>query len=383
MKQRIIIISSSRADYGILKNLIYKMQIDKSFDMKFVVTGSHLDAKYGNTLKYIYKDKIKIDQKIKIHLGKTTKKNITNNLSKYINKFSNYFDNIKPNAILILGDRYEMLAIAIVANIHNIPIVHLHGGEITEGSYDDQNRHAITKLSFIHFVSTLSAKKRVMQMGENKNNVFHIGSLGVENLINYKKNNSLRKIFNFKLKTKKILVSYHSVTNNIKSSRLDFSNLLKSLKFFQDCTIIFTSPNHDLDSDFITKKINNFLKKNSNAKIIKSLGQENFYECLKSFDCIIGNSSSGIIEAASARIPSINIGDRQIGREKPESIYSIKGDSVLIKKTIEKVFSLKQKNLIRYFNPYYKKNSSDLIISELKKINFVKVLPKKFKDNFK
>ncbi len=376
--QSLSIISSSRADYGILKNLILKIKKDKKINLKFIVSGTHLEKVYGKTIKQIKNDRIKIDKKIHIRLGATSEKNIIKNMGLYMSQISSYLKKTKSLGIILLGDRYEMLAVASAANILNIPIIHIHGGEVTHGSYDDQIRHAITKLSHFHFVSTESAKRRVIQMGEEKKNVFLVGSLGVENLLFHKKKKNLREIFNFKLKKKKILICYHSQTNNIDLSRVDLLNLLDALKYFKDCSLIFTYPNHDLDSEFIIKKIKNFLKRNKNSKLINSLGQENFYECLKNFDCIIGNSSAGIIEAPSAKIPTINIGLRQSGRDMAKSIFSIKGKSSLIIKTLRKVLLYKRKNSIDFKNPYFKKNSSNLIISQLKQINFSKKTTKIF-----
>lgn len=378
-KTSLSIVSSSRAEYGILKNLISKLKKNKQINLKFIISGSHLDKKYGQTYKQIKKDKIKIDHKIYINLGNSINKNIIKNMGLYMTKVSEYLRRSNSKGIILLGDRYEMLSIASAANILNIPIIHIHGGEVTYGSYDDQVRHAITKLSYFHFVSTENAKKRVIRMGEDKKRVFLVGSLGVENLLIHRKKNNLNKIFNFEMKKNKILVSYHSQTNNIKSSRVEFMNLLNALKYFNSYTIIFTYPNHDLDSEFIIKKIKLFIKKNNNSYLFKSLGQENFYECLKSFDCIIGNSSAGIIEAPSAKIPTINIGFRQRGRDMSKSIFSIEGNTLIIKKTINKILKLKKKNLINYSNPYYKKNTAKLILSRLKSIDFLKLPPKNFK----
>lgn len=373
------IFSSSRADYGILKNLIIKLKKDKKFNLKLIVSGTHLEKVYGKTIKQIIKDKINVDHKIHIKLGSTSEKSIIKNMGLYMNKISNYLIKTNTKGLILLGDRYETLAVASAANILNIPIIHIHGGEITHGSYDDQIRHAITKLSHFHFVSTQAAKKRVLRMGEEKKRVFLVGSLGVENLLLHKKKKNLQKILNFELKNKKILICYHSQTNNLRLSRIEFLNLLDSLKNFKEYFLLFNYPNHDLDSEFIIKKTQSFIKKNKNSKLIKSLGQDNFYECLKSFDCVIGNSSAGIIEAPSAKIPTINIGLRQSGRDMAKSIFSIKGKSSLIKKTLKKVLILKKKNLISFNNPYHKKNSSNLILNHLKKINFSKKTVKLFR----
>ncbi len=368
-KKKICIISSSRAEYGILKDLIIKLKYAKKFKTKVLVTGSHLIPKYGSTIENIKKDKIQIDYKIKIKLNKNDKYSIIKDMSDYLQKFSNAFKKINPDLILVTGDRYEILCAAIVANILRIKLAHIHGGETTLGSYDDGARNAITKLSNFHFVSTAKYKTKVIQMGEDPKNVFNVGSLSVENLIRIrKKNNFLNNILNFNFNKKRILISYHSLTTNIKKGRKDLNELLNSLKKIKDTFIVFSYPNHDVDSDYIIKKINKFVKKNKNSKVFKFVGQENYYQLLKNFDCIIGNSSSGIIEAPSAEIPSINIGERQEGRIMSKSIFNIKAKNVLT--TLKKIYKLKDRKKINFNNPYQKKNTTKNIILKLNKINF-------------
>ena len=370
-KKKICIITSCRAEYGILKKLIIRLKQSKRFITNLLVTGTHLSPKYGNTFRNIENDGVGIDYKIKIDFKKTDKFSIVKDMSKYLNKFSDAFKKINPSLIIILGDRYEILCAAISANIIRIPIAHIHGGETTFGSYDDNMRHAITKLSNLHFVSTDKYKTRVIQMGENPRSVFNVGSLGVENLIDTKKNSKFsKKIFNFNLKKKKILITYHSLTTNIKKGRKDFDFLLNSLKKLKDTSIIFSYPSHDVDSDYIINKIKKFVKKNRNSICVKSLGQENYYQCLKNFDCMIGNSSSGIIEAPSARIPTINIGNRQEGRVMSKSISNINVKKVL--SALKKIYELKKTNKIDFFNPYYKSYTSQKIIKNLNKVNFNK-----------
>ncbi|MDA7715683.1 UDP-N-acetylglucosamine 2-epimerase [Pelagibacteraceae bacterium] len=368
-KKKICIISSSRAEYGILKELIIKLKSSKKFKTEVLVTGSHLVTKYGSTYRNIKKDKIKIDYKINVKLNKNDKFSIIKDMSNYLKVFSNTFKKIKPDLILVTGDRHEILCVAIVANIFRIRLAHIHGGETTLGSYDDGSRNAITKLSNIHFVSTNKYRTKVIQMGENPKNVFNVGSLSVETLTKIKKNdNFLNNILNFNFNKKRILISYHPLTANIEKGRKDFNELLNSLKKVKNTSLVFSYPNHDVDSDYIIVKIKEFVKKNKNSKLFKFVGQENYYQLLKNFDCIIGNSSSGIIEAPSAKIPTINIGERQEGRIMSKSIFSIKAKNVF--NTLNKIYKLKGRKKINFTNPYQKKNTTKNIIEKLNKIKF-------------
>ena len=371
-KKKICVISSSRAEYGILRELIIKLKSSKKFKTKVLVTGSHLAPKYGSTVKNIKDDKIQIDCKIRVKLNKNDKHSIIKDMSNYLDNFSNAFKKIDPDLILVTGDRHEILCAAIVANILRIRLAHIHGGETTLGSYDNGSRNAITNLSFIHFVSTSKYKAKVIQMGENPKKVFDVGSLSVENLIKVKKkNNFLNNIMNFNFNKKRILISYHSLTINIKKGRKDFNELLTSLEKVKNTTIVFSYPNHDVDSDYIITKINEFVKKNKNARLFKFVGQENYYQLLKNFDCIIGNSSSGIIEAPSAKIPTINIGERQEGRIMSKSVFNVKPKNIF--NTLKKIYKLKDGKKINFTNPYQKKNTTKKIIKELNKIKFNEV----------
>ncbi len=368
-KKKICVISSSRAEYGILKELIIKLKSSKKFKTEVLVTGSHLIPKYGSTYKNIKSDKIKIDHKIKVKLNKNDKYSIIKDMSNYLEKFSNALKKIDPDLILVTGDRYEILCVAIVANILRIRLAHIHGGETTLGSYDDGARNAITKLAFVHFVSTEKYKSKVINMGENPQNVFNVGSLSVESLLKIKKNkNFLKKISNFDFSSKKILISYHPLTTNIKKGRRDFRELLACLKKMKNTSMVFSYPNHDVDSDYIILKINEFVKKNKNSLLLKFVGQENYYQILKNFDCVVGNSSSGIIEAPSAKIPTVNIGERQNGRIMSKSIFNIKAKNVV--HALNKIYSLKDKKKINFKNPYHKKNTVKNIIDKLNKIKF-------------
>ena len=382
MTIKICVVSSSRADYGILKNLIIEMKASSEFDLKLIVTGSHLSRKHGYTILEILSDGIKVDKKI-ITIKKTNKPiDIANNFSETVTKMIEPITNIKPDVIILLGDRYEILATSISATILNIPIAHIHGGEITEGAMDNAMRHSITKLAHIHFVSNQVHKQRLIQMGELPKNIHNVGALGVENLLKIKllTLKELEQSINFKMFKKNILVTYHPVTLDEKPIEgLDY--IMKALKNLNQVGIIFTLSNADIKGEKINKKILRFVKNKSNAVAFYNLGQLKYLSCLKHCDLILGNSSSGIIEAPSFGKVTINVGDRQKGRLKAKSVFDVDIDENEIKEQITKTLNNDFKIKINEIsNPYYKKDSTKNIMSFLLRSNYKKLVHKKFFD---
>jgi len=381
IKKKIIIISSTRADFGILFPLIDRIKKDSFFDLNLVVTGTHLEKIYGNTQNEIYRKGIKKFHKIKINSDSTSSIKISKSLSILINKLGLLFNKTKPNLLIILGDRYEILLCASVANLFNIPIAHVHGGELSFGAIDDNFRHAITKLSHIHFVSTSSYKKRILQLGENKKHVFNVGSLGVLNAKNIKILNKkqIEEKINMKLNYKHtFIVTYHPPT--VYQNNTEILELLNALEYFKEALIIFTMPNADLGSMLIYNQILKFVNKNSNSVLFKSLGTQLYFSLLKYSGLMIGNSSSGIIEAPSLNVYNLNIGDRQKGRVRTSYNIDCKPKRNLIIKNILSI--IMKKNSITKFkkNPYYKKGTDKLIVKILKKIDYEKIFIKKFYD---
>lgn len=361
--QKICIISSSRADYGIMSNLISKIQKDKNFKLDLIITGSHLSKKYGYTSDEIIQDRIKITHKIRI-----SKTEYSTNISYLIGKFSKIFKKTKPKVIVLLGDRYEIFAAALSAYLLKIPISHLHGGEITKGSMDDGFRHSITKFSYLHFVATKNAYKRVLQLGEENSNVFNVGSLSLENINKIKLLNKVQieKKYKVKLKKKVALVVFHPNTlQNNYNNISEINIILKKLKSFKDYSFIFSGSNIDIGGYEITKKVQSFCKKN-NYLFKNSFGKIDFLSILKVSNIIIGNSSSAIIEAPFLKTFSINIGRRQAGREFAKSIFNCKFDGQEFFKLFQKINKINNKK--KYFTtiPYKSKNGSDKIISILK-----------------
>jgi GDP/UDP-N,N'-diacetylbacillosamine 2-epimerase (hydrolysing) len=368
MKKNICIISGSRADYGLLRPLIKKLEKSMFFNLQLVVTGSHTSKIHGNTISEIKEDNFFINDIIKTTITSDSPVAISKLLAKGIDKFTISLNKLKPDLIFILGDRYEIFSACISAFLLNIPIAHHSGGEVTEGAFDDSIRHSITKMAKIHFVSAQEYKKRVIQLGENPKNVHVVGSFGVENIKTIKLlcRDDLEKKINFRFKKKTLLLTFHSETLDLKNTIGNFTELLAALDLNKEISIIITLPNADTFNLKIIKLINNYAKKRSNVKIFKSLGMYNYLSSLQYVDGVIGNSSSGIAEVPSFKIGTINIGTRQKGRLKASSIINCSADRNKIHQAIEKLYSKKfQHKLKDTVNPYDNGNTSDLVIKIL------------------
>ncbi len=377
MKKKICVLTTSRADYGLLKPLVQGLKKEKKFKTIFTVTGTHFEKKYGYSINEILKDKIKIDKKILINLvNNTTSDNISLLAGEYMKRFSKFLSENKPNYIVLLGDRYEVLSAAITAYIMNIPIIHIAGGEVTEGSYDEGFRHSITKLSDVHFVTTNQHRKRVIQLGENPKTVFNVGSLGLINLkkIEYLKKRDIEKKLKTKLLKKNIILTFHPETKNntnIKALKM----LFKIMNLKDDLKVIITAPNLDKGRDEIMREIfknkNKFPKKNI---YVPNLGPQLYYSLAKISDGVVGNSSSGISEIPSLNVGTLNIGMRQSGRPIADSVLDLKKVShKILKENLNKLLSKNFKDKIRNSrNPFFRKNTDKNIISLIKKLMMTK-----------
>jgi GDP/UDP-N,N'-diacetylbacillosamine 2-epimerase (hydrolysing) len=378
MVKKICVITGSRADYGIMLNLLSKIKNDQKCKLQIIVTNMHLEKKYGYTYKEIIKDGFKISKKIKLPLKKNSIGDIVVATSVAIKKFNKTLDNLNPDLVIVLGDRYEVFAGSFVTAMKGIPLAHIHGGELSYGVIDERIRHAISKLSDLHFTSTQRYKQRLQQMGEQKKNIHYVGSLGVERI---KKTKLLSKFdfekkINFELGNKSLLFTYHPTTNSKKKERLAINSILNSLKKFKTLKIIFTLPNSDAYSDEIRKKIINFSKTNPKKyRVFKSMSQSLYYCAMKYCSVIFGNSSSGIIEAPSINSNIINLGDRQEGRMQSKSIKNclLKKKNIIF--TINNIINNNKKI---QSNPYYKKNTSSNILKIIKRFKKEKKLKKIF-----
>ena len=382
-KKTIYIVTGSRADYGLLKNLITQINKSNKFELTLIVTGQHLSKKYGNTYKEIKNDFGKSIKFIDIKVNNSEVNSILKSISIGITKVGKYFVSKKPDLLIILGDRYEMLSFAVAALFNKVIIAHIHGGELTQGSIDDTIRHTISKFSNYHFVATKQYKKRVVQLGENPKKVFLVGGLGSENVknISYLDKKGLEKNLNIKFKKNNFLITFNSFLDDKISVKVAIRNMFKALNKFKNTNYIFTFPNSDLESNNIIKMIIDFSKKNKNAYCFKSLGVQRYLSCMKICNVVVGNSSSGILEAPSLKTPTINIGNRQNGRIKAKSVIDCNYSSLGIQKAIKKALSKKfQKKIKNIKNPYYKKNTSIKIMNIIEQILKNKITIKKFYD---
>ncbi len=369
MKKRICIVTATRAEYGLLRPLIVKMKECREFDVSVAVTGMHLSPEFGLTYREIEADGITIDKKIEILLSADTSSAISKSMALALIGFSDYFRENPFDAAVILGDRYEMLAVACAAMNARIPIIHLYGGETTEGAVDEEIRHAITKLSYFHFTSTEEYRKRVIQMGENPDRVFCVGALGVENALqmDFLSKEELEKELQFSLERPFVLVTFHPVTLEAETAGIQMRELLDALDEFQDWGFIMTRANADAGGRIINQMMEEYAGSRENVRVYKSLGSVRYLSAMKYCRMVIGNSSSGLIEVPSFGIPTINIGDRQRGRVQAESVVNCIPRKEAILAAIRKADTEEFRRKIRMVkNPYGTGNTSEEMVRILR-----------------
>ena len=369
--RKICVVTGTRAEYGLLSRLMRLIKESDQTKLQIIATNMHLSPYFGNTYQEIEKDGFVIDKKIPILNEEKDDANATiKSMAKALSGFADAYDELKPDLVVVLGDRYEILAAATAALIECIPIAHIHGGEITEGAYDDAIRHSITKMSHLHFTSTEEYRRRVIQLGEQPERVFYVGALGVENItsIPLMAKKEVEESIGFMIDRNTTLVTYHPVT----LSRVDVKTLIKDfLSALQERTnlrIVFTMPNSDNGGSIISKEIEQFVARNNDRAIcFKSLGFKRYLSLMKQVSAVVGNSSSGILEAPSFRIPTLNIGDRQTGRVAAESVYNCAPDKVSILTGLDFIFSdaFKEK-AAQAVNPYDKSGTAEAIFNVIK-----------------
>lgn len=380
--RKICVITGSRAEYGLLSGLMRAIKQDNELQLQIIATNMHLSPEFGLTYKEIEKDGFIIDKKVEMLLSSDTPNATSKSVGLATIGFADAFEDLKPDMIVVLGDRYEILSAVSTALFYKIPVAHLHGGEITEGAYDDCIRHAITKMSHLHFTSTEEYRKRVIQMGENPANVHYVGAIGVENIKNIEPLSKveLEESLNFKFGDKSLLVTYHPVTLENNTASEQCKNLLEALNEFPDYNIIFTLPNSDTDGRIIIKMIQDYVRINSDrCMCIPSLGLKRYLSTLKYVDAVIGNSSSGIIEVPSFGIPTLDIGDRQKGRIAAESVIHCGTSKTEIIKGMEFILSSNFRDFVKdVVNPYSRPQTTQSILREIKKINLDNLIHKSF-----
>lgn len=380
--RKICVITGSRAEYGLLSGLM--KQIDESEDLKLqvIATNMHLSPEFGLTYKEIEKDGFVIDKRVEMLLSSDTSSATVKSVGLGMIGFADAYEDLRPDLIVVLGDRYEILAAVSAALFFKIPVAHLHGGEITEGAYDDAIRHAITKMSHLHFTSTEEYRKRVIQLGENPDRVFNVGAIGVENIKkgSFLSKEELENSLGFKLGDKSLLVTFHPVTLETCTAREQCDNLLEVLARHPEYRIIFTLPNSDTDGRVIIDCIKDFVAKNEDRAIaFKSLGKLRYLSALRYVSAAIGNSSSGILEVPSFGIPTLDIGDRQKGRIAAKSVVHCGTSTEEIEQGFRLIFSetIQSASKLRS-NPYEKEGTTDMIVSQLKTYPLENLIQKSF-----
>jgi GDP/UDP-N,N'-diacetylbacillosamine 2-epimerase (hydrolysing) len=376
-------VTGSRADYGLLKRLMKLIDADPEMKLQIIVTGSHLSSKHGLTYKEIEEDGFQIDFKVDIIEHIIDAQSTARAMSKSQNEITKILIEIKPDLMVVLGDRYEILSAVISALLTGVPVAHIHGGEITTGAIDDAIRNAITKMSHLHFTATEISKNRVIQMGEIPSNTFNFGGLGVDALqsFNFLSQEEVEKKLEKKFGEKNLLVTYHPETISKKSASEQIQILLDALSVKKDINLIFTGVNADPGSGEIARAINQFVQSNSNAKYYPSLGQSLYLSTLLYCDGVVGNSSSGILEVPALKKATINIGNRQLGREMAESVFNCELDSGSIAKLIDEIYSENFKVILsKVSNPYGRGGASLKIFEEIKKSDLSNLVVKSFHD---
>ena len=368
--KRIGIMTGTRAEYGLLKSLMQEINKDNDLELYLIVSGMHLSPEFGMTYKEIEEDGFEINAKVEMLLSSDSPAGISKSIGLGVIGFADEFQRADLDMLILLGDRYEALSAAISAMVMRIPIAHLHGGELTEGAIDEGIRHSITKMSYLHFTSTEQYRNRVIQLGENPERVFYVGALGVENIkkINLMTKEELEKSIHFEIDENTVVVTYHPVTLENNTVEEQFLNLLKVLDRNPKIRMIFTKANADTNGRIVNELIDKYTAQNSErACAFMSLGQKRYLSALKYCRIVIGNSSSGIIEAPSFGKPIINIGDRQKGRICADSVINCGYTQQEIQQAMEtaltKEFENKASNCR---NPYEKENTASNIISVIK-----------------
>jgi len=380
-KNKVAVVTGTRAEYGLLKPLIEKLK--DHFTTSIIATAMHLSPEFGMTVREIESDGFVVDEKVEMLLSADTQTAVVKSMGLGLISFADVLDRTNPDFLVVLGDRFEILSAVTAATVLRIPVAHLHGGELTEGAIDDNIRHAITKMSHLHFTSTDVYRNRVIQMGEHPDFVFNVGAIGLDNItsLSLLSRKELAQELDIQFKEKVILVTYHPVTLESVSIDFQIDNLFFALEEEGEATIVFTKANADADGRYINSRIKDWVKEHPNVYVFSSLGSLRYLSLLKAADVVVGNSSSGIVEAPMLGTPTVNIGNRQHGRIRSESVVDCSYSREEIKNALRRAFSEDFLKLTKVAEcPYGNGTASQKIIEILKRTHFDKLIPKRFYD---
>ena len=381
--KKICVITGTRAEYGLLSKLMKRIKDCPDMQLQIIATNMHLSPEFGLTYREIEADGFRIDKKVEMLLSSDTRNATTKSLGLGIIGFADAFEALTPDVVVILGDRYEMLGAASAALLYGIPIAHISGGDVTEGAYDDAIRHSISKMSHLHFTSAEEYRQRVIQLGEQPDRVFNFGAIGLDNMrkIQFLDRQSLEQSIGLEIGEDCILVTYHPVTMERNSAESQFGALLKAIDRV-GCRVIFTKPNSDSDGRVIIKMIDEYVAANSDkAACYTSLGYMRYLSALQFVKAVVGNSSSGILEVPSFGIPTVNIGDRQKGRLRADSVIDCNTDVDSIEKAIRDALSQEWQTIARNAtNPYEQPDTVARIFEVLQQCDLSQMKQKRFYD---
>lgn len=381
--KKICVVTGTRAEYGLLRWVMEGIRQSPVLELQLIATGMHLSPEFGLTVNAIEEDGFHVDRKVEMQLSSDTAVGITKSMGLGMIGFADALAELKPNLMVVLGDRYEILSAAATAMIARIPIAHLHGGETTEGAFDEAIRHSITKMSHLHFVAAEEYRRRVIQLGEQPESVFNVGGLGIDNILRLKllSRDELETALEFKLARRNLLVTFHPVTLEQSTSAKQMDELLAALADLDDIGLIFTMPNADTEGRVLFRQIEDFCRLHPNARAYTSLGQLRYLSCIQQVDGVVGNSSSGLAEVPSFKKATINIGDRQRGRLRATSVIDCEPERQAIEEAVFHLFSDEfQRQLPATKNPYGDGGASEVIVKTLEEQPLDNLLKKRFYD---
>nr|WP_233120962.1 UDP-N-acetylglucosamine 2-epimerase [Chlorobium sp. KB01] len=384
--RKICIITGTRAEYGLLRWVMQGIKDDPELTLQIIATGMHLSPEFGLTYRDIEHDGFLIDRKVEMLTSSDSAVGIAKSMGLGLIGFADALSELKPDMIVVLGDRFEIFSAVSAALVARIPVAHLHGGELTEGAFDEALRHSITKMSHLHFVAAEEYRQRVIQLGEQPERVFLVGGLGIDNIKRLKllDRRGLESAMNFQFGSKNLLITFHPVTLEDATAAEQMAELLDALAELKDTQLIFTMPNADTDGRVLMKMVEDYTAKHANARAYSSLGQLRYLSCIAQVDGVIGNSSSGLAEVPSFKKGTVNIGERQRGRLQAESVINCEPTQVSIAQAIAKLYSPVFQSLAsRTINPYGEGGASEKVVDTIKNFSLEGLVKKSFHDLFK
>jgi UDP-hydrolysing UDP-N-acetyl-D-glucosamine 2-epimerase len=377
MKQKLCVITGTRSEYGLLSPLLKAIEKEPCFQLQLVVTGAHLSPEFGLTYREIEQDGFTVDRKVELLLSSDTPVGIAKSIGLGVIGFAEVFDQLRPDLLVLLGDRYEILAAAQAALVAKIPIAHIGGGDTTEGAFDEAIRHSITKMAHLHFVTNEGSALRVRQLGENPAQIYNVGSLGIDRILSLPRMNrtELEQSLGFSFRSRNLLITFHPVTLDSEPADRQFQKLLQALdELGEEFGLIFTKPNADPQSRELIHLTEDFAEGHPNAALYSSLGQLRYFSLIQQVDAVVGNSSSGLYEVPSFHKPTVNIGDRQKGRMLASSVLNCPPEKEEILLAIWKSLAM---DCMGAVNPYGEGDSAKKILTVLKSLPDYNVLLKK------